>query len=219
MAAAALALVGLALSPTALTAAFDAAGMAPQAARIAGSRMGVLVAFVGTGVLIVGLTGLSRRARIRRSGLAMAEALATLPGSANPTVVVLSDGAAVLSAEFDGLRMEVVVEPLVGGSAWVRARSPANQTLTIWPRGLSSDEFGPVVTQGRSYECASANHNIQLRELDSVLNAVFGEGGASRVTQNHMGIEVCMPSGPPEGRTARLRDAVSLAVGLARINR
>ena len=215
----AVALVALALSPTALTVVFDAAGMNPQAARIAGSRMAVLVAFVGTGVLIMGLTGLSRRARIRRCSLAMADALAALPGSSNPTVAVLEKGGAVLSAEFDGLRMEVVVEPLMGGSAWVRTRAPAKQNVTFWPRGLTMEEAGVVVATGQFYECVSAHDNPALRELDSVLNAVFGEGGASRVTHNRTGIEVCLPGGPAEGRSARLRDAISLVAGLARINR
>ena len=212
-------LVGLALSPTALTAVFEVAGMSPQAARIAGSRMAVFVAFVGTGVLIVGLTGVSRRARIRRSSCAMADALAALPGSTNSTIAVLDDVGAVLSGEFDGLRMEVVVEPLVGGSSWVRARVPANHPLTIWPRGLMRDEDGAVVVTGQTYECVSAVHNTALRELDAALNAVFGKGGASRVTHNRTGIEVCLPSGPAEGRNGRLQDAIALVAGLARANR
>ena len=81
------------------------------------------------------------------------------------------------------------------------------------------EEPGVVVATGRFYECVSAHDNPALRELDSVLNAVFGEGGAIRVTHNRTGIEACLPSGSAEGRSARLRNAISLVVGLARINR
>jgi len=142
-----------------------------------------------------------------------------LAGGTSGRVQVVEGVGAGLTAEFAGLRMEIVVEPEEGGQMWVRARCPAALPLSVWPRGLGNSDELPVTASGRAWECAATDPIAGLQELDGLLNRLFEEGAASYLHQNHQGVEVCMPNAPAENLVDRLGLAIESAAGVARINR
>lgn len=209
----------IAVYPAAIAETLALAGMDPRVARLAGSRLAVMMAFSGAGLLLLGVTFMARSGRLRRSSQAMAETLSHLPGGSSGRVQVIEGVGAGLTAEFAGLRMEVVVEPEQGGQVWVRARCPAALPLSVWPRGLGRSDGPPVMASGRAWECMAKESIAGFQDLDGLLNQLFEDGSASYLHQNHQGVEVCMPNAPAEDLLNRLKLAIDAAAGLARTNR
>ena len=194
-------------------------GMIPRTARLAASRLAVVAAFFGSGMLVLGITSVGRHARLRRAAKTMANALSDLPLVGNPTGRVVQGVGAVVMGEFDGIRMEIVVEPEEGGQAWLRARCAARSPLSIWPRGLAGEGSWQTVASGRAWECVSKDAVAGLRGMDDVLNRVFEEGGAMHLHHTHHGVEVCFPNAPARTLLERLIIGMSTVSGVARANR
>lgn len=212
-------LLGIAINPQLFELTLEAVGLSPGSARLAAARLAVIAAFSGAGLFVLGVTAVARRRRIHRAASAIAASLRELPELHNPRCSVIDELGAVLNAEYQGIRMEVVVEPLTGGRAWVRAQSPTRNTVTVWPRGLAPAEEQSFRTSGDNYECLSVQSNVQLRELEDDLNEVFGPGEATHVIHDGSGIEVCMPNEPTVSRNARIASAARLTARLAQANR
>ena len=212
-------LLAAALNPPALGEVLSLVGMDFRTARLAGSRLAVVMALSGAGLLLLGITSIARSSRIRKTADATAEVLLLLPGASGAQSHVLDGVGAVMTADVDGLRIEVVVEPERGGNAWLRARCPAGQVLSIWPRGLSGAGDGGPAASGRAWECMSPERLAGISDLDDALNRLFEEGEASQLEHTRLGIEVRMSNAPASTLLGRLSLAVSVASGLARINR
>ncbi len=211
--------LGMALNPSALGELLSLVGMDVRTARLAGSRLAVVSALSGAGLLLLGITSFARSSRIRKTAEATAEALLLLPAASGARAHVLDGVGAVMTADVDGLRIEVVVEPERGGIAWLRSRCPAGQVLSIWPRGLADAGDGDPAASGRAWECVSSGRLTGISDLDDALNRLFEEGEASQVEHTRRGIEVRMSNAPASTLLGRLSLAVSVASGLARINR
>ena len=207
------------VNPAVFAAMLEWGGMIPRTARLAASRLAVVAALCGAGLLVLGITAIGRHARLRRAAKSMANALSELPSASNPTIRVVDGVGAVMMGEFDGLRMEVVVEPEQGGQAWLRARCAAASPLSIWPRGLAGEGSWQTVASGRAWECVSKDAVVGLSGLDDLLNRVFEEGGALYLHHTHDGIEVCFPNAPARTLLDRLLVGVSTVSGIARTNR
>lgn len=207
------------VNPVVFAVMLEWAGMPPSTARLAASRLAVVTALCGAGLLVLGITSIGRHARLLRAAKSMANALIGLPSASNPTVRVVDGVGAVMMGEFDGIRMEVVVEPQQGGQAWLRARCSAESPLSIWPRGLAGEGAWKTVASGRAWECVSKDAVVGLSAMDDLLNRVFEEGGASYLHHTHEGIEVCFPNEPARTLLDRLLVGVSAVSGVARANR
>ncbi len=212
-------LLGVAVNPSALGEALSLFGMDNRSARLAGSRLAIVVAFSGAGLLLLGITSIARAGRIRQTADGIARALLLLPSVSGAQAHVRDGVGAVMTASIDGMHIEVIVEPEQGGSAWFHARCPAGQTINIWPRGLGgSGDAGPVVS-GRAWECVGSAHVAGINDLDSALNRLFEEGEASHLEHSRLGVEVRLSNAPAATLLGRLSLAVTVAAGLARINR
>jgi len=215
----ALIFLGVAINPALFESLLEVAGLSPPSARLAAARLAVVTAFAGSGLFALGVTAIARQRRLHRAASAIAESLRSIPALHSPRLAVVDNIGAVLNAEIEGVRMEVVVEPLRGGRAWVRAQSPTGNPISVWPKGLAPAEEQAFRTCGDEYECFSERADSKLRELEDDLNQVFGLGEASHVVHDQSGIEVCMPNEPKGSRISRLSAATRLVAGLARVNR
>ena len=123
-----LVLLAVAVAPTALGEALSMLGMDPRVARMAGSRLAVMSAMSGAGMLLVGITLWARADRLLRISQGHARMLEHL---APQTVTIIDGPSALAMGEFDGLRADVVVPPQVGGVAIIHARChPAADVLS-----------------------------------------------------------------------------------------
>ena len=198
-------------------------GMDIRAARLAGSRLGVLGAMVGAGLMFIGLSAWARASRIRSTGIRFATALDRI---ANPHGAhsVLVPGAGVgFAADIDGLRMEVVVEPERHGRVFVRARCQARMPCVVWPRGMDDENsrYKRVAT-GTAWEAWSLSQRgepLSWASVDAVLSRAFGPGAAHEIRHDAGGIEVSMSNAPSTDLEGRILVGIDAASALARLNR
>ena len=217
-------LLSVAFDPLIVGAALELLGMTPSASRLAGSRLAVMAALIGTGILFFGLAGWARASRIQSICEAHALVLDHLGRDYGARSQVVPGVGAACVADVDGLRMEIVVEPESHGRAWVRARCYPARSLRVCPRGLgpegSAEDF-VTVSEGYSWE-AWGIPGVDGPSLDAAaasLGRVFGVGGASHIQHDGGGIELSMPNAPAEELLARLRVAIDAVSILARTNR
>jgi hypothetical protein len=215
-------LLGVALAPTAVATMLDVIGMDGRAARIAGSRLTVMSALCGAGLLFISIARWARASRLGRISLLHAQLLDHLSAEAGGRAVVTDESGAHVTGEFDGLRTEIHVSPEQGGEVRIRALCMPGRIVVVWPRGLGLGEEMPglsLVSKGAHWEAWSAHREPVLVGAESALEEAFGEGGMTRVIHDADGIELILSNGPPELLLGRLRIAVRLASSLARINR
>ena len=212
-------LMAVAVAPTVLGDALHLMGMDARVARMAGSRLAVMSAMSGAGLLLVGISLWARADRLLRISHGHAIALEHF----KPQTVTVVDGpAAVAVGEFEGLRAEIVVPPQVGGSAVIRARCHPAAEVEIWPKGLPPDDLPMevlVTDSGQHWEAWSARAEPVLRGGEDLLEAAFAAGGVLQVSHNRSGIQISLPSSPAENLVQRIQVALSLATFLARSNR
>ena len=212
-------LLGVAIVPTAIGDLLAAAGMDGRAAAIAGSRLTVMMALFGAGLLLVGLTTWARSQRLVRSCLAYAELLEAL----EPSTVRIVEGPAVLAiGEFDGLRAEIVVHPQSGASAVIRAQCHPATRLEVWPRGLVPADLPPGSRPsdgGAHWEGWVESGAFVLEGGADLLETVFAGAAAEQVSHDNTGISIRLSLSPPETLLQRLRVGIDMAVYLAKANR
>ena len=219
-------MLGVALNPSMIVAVLKGLAVEPDAARLAGAQLSVLIGMTGGGGLLIGITLLARATRLRQG---WAEHAAHLERVAHPMGgrVQQVPGVGVgFVAEIHGLRLEVVLEPEQNGAIWVRAHCPAQAPLTVWPLGMAPktpSEGWLKVADGRSWE-GWAPVMIPGAEpmfgdaLRGALDALFGEGGAARMRHDSGGIEVELPRAMDSDFERRIQSAVDAVVAMARYN-
>jgi len=215
-----------ALEPGSLSVLFRGLGVDPQAARLATAQFSVMMALTGAGVLVIGLTWWARVGRMRASWLAHSELLQQIAGPLDASVQILIPSGVGFSAEVDGLRLEVVLEPQRHGATYVRARCSAEIPLDIVPLGMgpASPPFGwGRVADGDTWEMWA----LQMMDdsgprvtssLRGALDALFGAGGARRMRHDSGGIEVQLPHASDLDVRDRLPMGIDGVVALARAN-
>ena len=196
-------------------------GMDSRAALIAGSRLAVMMSLCGAGFMVLGFTALTRSRRLQRISEAHVDVLDFLSGHDRYRAHLVEGIGAGLTAEFDGLPMEVLVEPERGGQVCIRALSIPGQPLAVWPRGLTPDgvpKTRQVVASGRAWECWAATNAIGIGSADSILNHAFEAGGITYLRHEEGGIELVMPNGPSENLLERIQIGVQTVSFVARLN-
>ena len=197
-------------------------GMEERAARIAGSRLRIMAALVGAGLLLIGLSIWARSIRLRSVSQAHAGVLQHLTENHVGRVDVHAGVGAVFSGEVAGLRLEVAVEPVRGGRILIRALSPAPTSLLIWPRGLApttqTSSFVRIA-QGASWEAWAPSAGTLQGELMGPIEAVFLRAGATEMRHDRSGIEVTLPNAPGIDLVQRIELGVQAASALSRANR
>ena len=213
--------LAIAIYPTGIGEALGLLGMDSRAALIAGSRLAVMMSLCGAGLMVLGFTGLTRSRRLRRISEAHVDVLDFLSGQPRYRAHLVDGIGAGLTAEFDGLPMEVLVEPERGGVVCIRALSIPGQPLAVWPRGLTPNEdpkTRQVVASGRAWECWATTNSIGIESAESILNRAFEAGGVAYLRHEQGGIELVMPNGPSEDLLERIRIGVQAVSFVARLN-
>jgi len=218
----ALLMLCIGLVPTALGEFLASVGMADQAARIAGSQLTVMTALCGAGLLLIAIARWARALRLNRTSDMHAELLNHLSSDVGAQSQVVPGVGAVVVADFEGLRTEVVIPPEVGADVTIRALCMPGRMMSVWPRGLGPAE--PVAGQslvsfGEHWEAWGDAGASVLEGADAVLEAAFGEGGLLYMSHGVDGIEISLPNAPPEHLLTRLRIGLRLASTMARLNR
>ena len=191
--------LAIAVYPTGIGDALAVVGMDARAARIAGSRLAVMLSLCGAGFMVLGFTALTRARRLRRISDAHVDVLDFLSGQARYRAHIVDGVGAGLTAEFEGLPMEVLIEPERGGQVCIRALSMPAQPLAVWPKGLHPDQehrARQVVASGRAWDCWATTNAVGIEAADTVLNRAFEAGGVTYLRHEQGGLEV--PGG--EGR-------------------
>jgi hypothetical protein len=213
-------LMAMAFEPSIISGLLSAVGMDDRAARIAGSRLTVMAAMVGAGFLLIGLSSWARNTRMHNISQGHMNMLDHLVREYGGTVDVLPGLGAGFSGEIGGIHVEIVVEPIRGGQAWIRARCPASRPLHISPRGLAPEsENGAVVACGRSWEAWSSVAGPLQHGAEQCLEDAFDRGGLLEMKHGRTGIELSMPNAPGEGLLARISLGLEAAAAVSRINR
>lgn len=213
--------LAIAVYPTGIGEALAVLGMDARAARIAGSRLAVMMSLCGAGFMVLGFTSLTRTRRLRRISAAHVGVLDFLSGQARYRAHLVDGVGAGLTAEFDGLPMEVLVEPERGGKVCIRALSMPSQPLTVWPRGLIPEgepTARQVVASGRAWECWAATNTVGIGSADLILNRAFEDGGVIYLRHEQGGLELVMPNGPSKDLLERIRVGVQAVSVVARLN-
>jgi len=213
--------LAIAIYPTGIGEALAVLGMDARAAQIAGSRLAVMLSLCGAGFMVLGFTSLTRSRRLRRISQAHVDVLDFLSGQDRYRAQLVDGIGAGLTAEFDGLTMEGLVEPERGGLVCIRALSMPGQPLSVWPRGLTPNgepKARQVVASGRAWECWAATNTIGIGSADSILNRAFEAGGVTYMRHEQGGIELVMPNGPSEDLLDRIRIGVQTVSFVARLN-
>lgn len=212
-------LLAVAVAPTSLGDALAVAGMDARVARMAGSRLAVMAALSGAGMLLVGISLWARADRLLRISEAHARMLEHLGAQ---TVAVVEGPTAVAFGEFDGLRADIVVPPEVGGSAVIRAPCHPAVEVEVWPRGLPPEDLPPgthVTDSGQFWEAWSSRAEPVLVGGEGLLEGAFAAAGVFQVSHDRSGIRISLPSSPAESLPQRLKLSLRLASFLARSNR
>lgn len=213
--------LAIAIYPAGIGEVLAGLGMDARAAVIAGSRFAVMTALCGAGFMVLGFTDLTRARRLQRISEAHVALLDFLSGQARYRAHLVEGVGAGLTAEFDGLPMEVLVEPERGGQVCIRALSMPSQLLTVWPKGLTpkgEPMTRQVVASGRAWECWAATNTIGIGSADSVLNQAFEAGGVTYLRHEQGGLELVMSNGPSEDLLERIRIGVQTVSVVARLN-
>ena len=214
-----IALLAVAVAPTAIGDALTLVGMDSRVARMAGSRLAVMAAMSGAGMLLVGISLWARADRLLRISQGHASMLEHL----RPQTVTVVDGpTAVAVGEFEGLRADIMVPPQVGGAVVVRARCHPAVDVEIWPRGLPPDDLPPgalITDAGQYWEAWSARAEPVLGGGEEILEAAFSVAGVLQVSHDRSGIRISLPSSPAESMLQRLKIVLSLAAFMARSHR
>ncbi len=196
--------------------------MEERVARIAGSRLRIMAALVGAGLLLIGLSMWARNTRLLAVSAAHADILQHLADHSSGHVDIRPGLGAVFAGEVAGLRIEVAIEPMNGGQVWVRALSPAMCPILIWPRGLPPSSHkgdGYRIAQGSSWEAWSSESGALQGDLMGPIEAVFLSGGATQIRHDRDGIEVSLPNAPGHDLMHRVQLGVQAAAALSRSNR
>lgn len=217
-----LSLLLLAVYPTALSALFELLGLDGRAARIAGSRLTVMAALCGAGLLLIGIAAWARSSRLERISTMHVQMLNHLTRDAGGRARLPAVGGAEVEAEMDGLRMAIRLTAEQGGQAYLHALCMPGEVIEIWPKGLEpegrSERFA-VVCQGVHWAAWSTSGRAVLDGGETILEEAFGPAGLTWVGHDTSGIEITMPNGPAEDLLDRLHTAIRVASMLARLNR
>ena len=219
---AALILIGASFEASLFTEFLVVVGLEDRVARIAGSRLTVMSALVGAGLLLISIAMWARNSRMYATSEAHAAMLAYLAAEHVGHVEVVPGIGAGFTGEIAGLRVEIIIEPTRGGQVWIRALCPASRPLRIWPRGLAPDfmESGHFrVGLGPSWEAWSSSRDPLQGEVVHPIEAAFSHAGVGEIRHNRNGIEVTMPNGPGSDLMNRISLGVTAAAALSRINR
>lgn len=212
-------LLAVALAPTALGDALALMGMDARVARMAGSRLAVMSAMSGAGMLLVGISLWARADRLLR----ISQGHASMLDHLEPNTVAVVDGpAAVAVGEFEGLRAEIFVPPQVGGAAVIHARCHPAAEVEIWPKGLVPDDLPPdalTTDSGQHWEAWTARAVPVLDGGEELLESAFAAAGVLQVSHDRSGVRISLPSSPADSLLRRLQVALKLAAFLARSNR
>ena len=197
-------------------------GVEDRVARIAGSRLSVMSALIGAGLLMIAISSWARHSRMLAVSTAHANALKQFAQEHVGRVEVLPGLGAGFSGEVAGLRVEVVVEPTNGGQAWVRAMCPASRTIQIWPRGLAPEDIesgGFRVSLGPSWEAWSDVEGSLHSETMQPIEDAFFKAGVSEILHNRSGIEIALSNAPGDSLIQRITYGLAVATSLSRANR
>jgi len=197
-------------------------GMESRVARIAGSRLSVMAALVGAGLLLISLSSWARNARMLTISSAHADMLEHLVQENMGRVEILPGVGAAFTGEVAGLRVEIVVEPTHGGQAWIRALCPASRPLHIWPRGLAPEStaaHGFRVSQGPSWEAWSTAEGMLHGDVMQPVEDAFFDAGVSEIQHNRSGVELSMSNAPGDSLMKRITLGLNVAAALSRSNR
>lgn len=212
-------LLAVAVTPTALGEGLSLLGMDPRVARMAGSRLAVMSAMSGAGMLLVGITVWARADRLLRISQGHARMLEHL---APQTVTIIDGPSALAMGEFEGLRADIVVPPQVGGAVMIHARCHPAADVLVWPKGLPPGDLPPgtmITAEGEHWEAWTARAEPSLEGGEEILEAAFTTAGVLQVAHDRSGIRISLPSSPAESLLDRLKIALSVATFLARSNR
>ncbi len=212
-------LISLAYDANLFAGGLTSLGMDDRVARIAGSRLRVMAALMGAGLLLIGLSIWARNTRLHGVSHAHAAVLQSLSDQYAGRVEVRSGIGAIFSGEVAGLRMEVTVEPMQGGQAMVRALSPASSSLVFWPRGLAPKNAnggdGPVA-QGPSWEAWSVESGSLQGVSVAPIEAAFFRAGVTQIRHDRYGIQMGMPNVPGDDLLERIEVGIQAAAALSR---
>ena len=215
-------LIGVAFESTLFVEPLLMVGMDERVARIAGSRLSVMVALVGAGLLLIAISVWARNARMHAISLAHAEMLEHLAATHVGHVEIVPGVGAGFSGEVAGLRVEIIVEPTSGGQVWIRALCPAARPIHIWPRGLApdvKDTEGYRIAWGPSWEAWSSQDEALHGEGVHPIEDAFFKGGVGEIRHNRNGIELSMSNAPGGGLLERISVGLEAAAALSRANR
>ena len=212
-------LLAVAVAPTVLGDALALMGMDARVARMAGSRLAVMAALSGAGMLLVGISLWARADRLVRISQGHARILEHL---GLQTIAVIDGPAAVASGEFEGLRVDIFLPPQVGGVAAIQAPCHPAADVEIWPKGLPPDDLptgARTTDSGSHWEGWIDKAEPVLDGGGELLEAAFAAAGVLRVSHDRSGIRINLPTSPAESLVARINCALKLAAFLARSNR
>ncbi len=212
-------LLAVAVAPTAVGDALALMGMDGRVARMAGSRLAVMAALSGAGMLLVGISLWARSDRLVRISQGHTRILEHL---GLQTIAVVDGPAAVASGEFEGLRVDIFLPPQVGAAAAIHAPCHPAADVEIWPKGLPPDDLPPgalTTDSGRHWEGWTDKAEPVWDGGGELLEAAFAAAGVLRVSHDRSGIRIGLPTSPAESLVARLTCALKLAAFLARSNR
>ena len=197
-------------------------GVEDRVARIAGSRLSVMSALIGAGLLLIALSSWARNSRMLAISTAHAAALEHFAHDHAGRVEVFPGHGAGFTGEVAGLRVEIVVEPTHGGQAWVRAMCPSSRAIHIWPRGLAPadvESSGFRVSLGPSWEAWSDVEGSLHAETMQPIEDAFFKAGVSEIRHDRSGIEIALPNAPGISLIQRIGLGLTAATSLSRSNR
>ena len=219
---AAILMIGVAFDASVFVELLMAVGMDERVARIAGSRLSVMSALVGAGLLLIAISIWARNSRMHSISLGHADLLDHLAQEHLGHVEIVAGVGAGFAGEVAGLRVEIIIEPTRGGQAWIRALCPAARPIHIWPRGLVPDTEGSNgyrIAIGPSWEAWSSSNEALHGDVVHPIEDAFYVGGVGEIRHNRNGIELSMSNAPGVDLMERISVGLKAAAALSRVNR